>query len=95
MLKLNIMEEPIEAPEIVEETPTEPELEPEVEEFDDYIPEEFIEPEPKIDLSTLTKKELLDILPGDIKESTSPKELTRLTKTELINIVESFRDIEE
>ncbi|MHA1964916.1 MAG: hypothetical protein ACW97G_10070 [Candidatus Thorarchaeota archaeon] len=85
------VEEPIEAAEIIEEPIVEPEAEPEVVDYDD-IPEEFIEPEIPVDLSKLTKKELLELIPDDIKETTSPKELKRLTKQELISLVESFRD---
>ncbi|MFW9837004.1 MAG: hypothetical protein ACFFE7_05760 [Candidatus Thorarchaeota archaeon] len=80
-------------PETIEE-PIEPEVEPEYPDYD-TIPEEFIEPEPEVDLSKLTKKELLEMIPDDIRETTSPKELKRLTKQELISLVESFKDIED
>ena len=66
-------------------------MEPESAEYAD-IPDEFIEPEPVVDLSTLTKKELLEMIPADIRETTSPKELRRLTKQELISLIESFRE---
>ena len=102
------MEAPIEEPEISEEPLPESELEPEpivepiVEpeakpESPDYdsIPEEFVEPKAPMDLSTLTKKELLELIPDDIRKTTSPNELKRLTKQELISLVESLRDIEE
>ncbi len=88
------VEEPIEVSEIAEEPIVEPEVEPEVVDYDD-IPEEFIEPETPVDLSKLTKKELLELIPDDIKETTSPNELKRLTKKELISLVESFNGIED
>ena len=60
-------------------------------EYDD-IPEEFIEPETPVDLSKLTKKELLGMIPDDIRETTSPSELKRLTKQELISLIEAFKE---
>jgi len=91
----SIPEEPLTevAPEI-EESIDEVEVKPEFPEYE-KIPEEFIEPAPEVDLTKLTKKELLDLIPADIRESTSPNELKRLTKQELISLVESFRDVEE
>jgi hypothetical protein len=85
------IEEVIEPAEPTVETITEPEMEPETPDYAD-IPEEFIEPEPVVDLSALTKKELLEMIPDDIRETTSPKELRRLTKQELISLIESFRE---
>ena len=85
------MEEVTETPEPVEEPIVEPDVEPEAADYTD-IPEEFIEPEPVIDLSTLTKNELLDMIPADIRETTSPNELRRLTKQELISLIESFKE---
>ena len=64
---------------------------PNHQDYDD-IPEEFIEPEPVVDLSALTKNELLKMLPADIRETSSPKEIRRLTKQELINLIESLRE---
>jgi hypothetical protein len=81
----------VEPPEVIEEPVIEPEVEPDVVDYDE-IPEEFIEPEVPVDLSSLTKKELLELIPDDIKETTSPKELKRLTKQELISLIESFRE---
>jgi hypothetical protein len=85
------VEEPIESPEVVEEPIVEPEVEPETVDYDG-IPEEFIEPEAPVDLSKMTKKELLELIPDDIRETTSPKELRRLSKQELISLIESFRE---
>jgi hypothetical protein len=81
-------------PEPIEEPIVEPEVKPEYLDYDS-IPEEFVEPKAPVDLSTLTKKELLELIPDDIRKTTSPNELKRLTKQELISLVESLRDIEE
>jgi hypothetical protein len=78
-------------PEVIEEPIIEPEIEPEGVDYDD-IPDEFIEPKAPVDLSTLTKKELLGMIPKDILETSSPNELKRLTKQELISLIESFQD---
>ena len=86
--------EVFEEPEMPEEPVAEPEVEPEYPDYDE-VPEEFVEPTPEVDLSRLTKKELLELIPDDIKETTSPKELKRLTKQELISLVESFKELEE
>ena len=72
----------------------EPEVEPEYPDYDS-VPEEFIEPKAPVDLSTMTKKELLELIPDDIRKTTPPNELKRLTKQELISLVESLRDTEE
>ncbi|NHI88883.1 MAG: hypothetical protein EAX87_05120, partial [Candidatus Thorarchaeota archaeon] len=93
-----ISEEPLPEPELEPEAIEEPIAEPEVKpEYPDYdsVPEEFIEPKAPVDLSTMTKKELLELIPEDIRKTTPPNELKRLTKQELISLVESFRDIEE
>ena len=93
-----IPEEPLPEPELEPEAIEEPIVEPEAKpEYPDYdsVPEEFIEPKAPVDLSTMTKKELLELIPEDIRKTTPANELKRLTKQELISLVESFRDIEE
>jgi hypothetical protein len=93
-----ISEEPLPEPELEPEAIEEPIVEPEVKpEYPDYdsVPEEFIEPKAPVDLSTMTKKELLELIPDDIRKTTPPNELKRLTKQELISLVESLRDTEE
>jgi hypothetical protein len=55
------LEEPAEVPEAIWEPIAEPEVEPDVVDYDD-IPEEFIEPEAPLELSNMTKRELLDLI---------------------------------
>ncbi|MFX1482859.1 MAG: hypothetical protein ACFFCP_06675 [Promethearchaeota archaeon] len=87
--------EPEQEPEVEVEEPIEPLEEPEAAESEEQVPEEFVEPIPKVDLSTLTKGELLDMIPDDIKATTPTSELKRLTKIELISLIESLLDAEE
>jgi hypothetical protein len=80
-------------PSAIEEPVIESEVEPEVIDYDD-LSEVVVTLEAPVDLSKMTKREILDFILDDLKDAPLPKGLKRLSKRELINLVKALKDVE-